>query len=241
MLNIIILLIIYIIAYIFITTLDKKEKFTELEEIVDVYVVTLKNPERLLNIALQEKKFNIPIKIIDALYGPNIDTNELLKNGDLLPEFNNDKISRKKEIGCYQSHKIIYDLISKNKTKKYTLVLEDDFNVMNDNFREVFENILKNINDLDFDIIFLGNTFDNIGTQYKENIYYIDKNKKTIGTFAYIINNKNIDKIINLTKLINEPIDIKLNNLIVSGLLNAYVINPNIINYKDSITSEILS
>ena len=97
------------------------------------------------------------------------------------------------------------------------------------------------MNNDNFDIIFLGNTFDNVGLQYKENIYHIDKNKKTVGTFAYIINNKNIDKIISLTKLIDESIDIKLNNLIVSNLLNAYVVYPNVISYKEGILSEILS
>lgn len=76
------------------------------------------------------------------------------------------------------------------------------------------ETLLNNISDLDFDIIFLGNTFPNNSIEkIKNDIFLIDKNKYTIGTVAYLINNKNIDKIINLKKFIDAPIDNKLDTL----------------------------
>lgn len=58
--------------------------------------------------------------------------------------------------------------------------------------------------------------------------------------FAYLINNKNIDKIINLTKLIDAPIDNKLDTLIKNNLLNAFVIYPNLINYIAESKSSII-
>ena len=97
--------------------------------------------------------------------------------------------------------------------------------------------ILEKMKNIDFDIIFLGNTYSNNGTCYKGNIYNVDKNKETVGTFAYLINNKNIQKLLNCTKYIDEPIDLKFNSLIKTDNLKTFTIVPNIINYKIELPS----
>jgi GR25 family glycosyltransferase involved in LPS biosynthesis len=93
---------------------------------------------------------------------------------------------------------------------------------------------------LDFDLLFLGNTFNNVGKHLKNNIYHIDKNKYTIGTFAYLINNSNVNKIIELTNLIDSPIDNKIDTLIKNNKIKSFVVHPTIINYMSEFTSEIL-
>ena len=229
---ILILLIALLIFYYF--QFNQKENFNNINDNIDFYVITLKNPDRIENINLQNKKLNANIIMTDAVNGLFLNQNELLQSGELSAIFYNNELKRSKEIGCYKSHLNIYNLINNNPNKKkYSIVLEDDFNIIHENnFVEKMENLITNLNDLDFDIIFLGNTFDNHSDVIlKDNIYNIDKNKFTIGTFAYIVNNKNINKIIELTKIIESPIDNKLDTLIKNNKINAYVVYPNLINY----------
>jgi GR25 family glycosyltransferase involved in LPS biosynthesis len=211
-------------------------------EQLDFYVISLRSPDRLLNIEAQNKKLNAKINIIDAVNGININQNELLENKTLSSEFIDvSNIKRSKEIGCYMSHDKIYNIIKNNtERKKYSIILEDDFNIVPDNdAKQKLNDIISYIDGLDFDILFLGNTFNNAGIQIKNNIYSVDKNKYTMGTFAYLINNANIDKLINLVKPIDSPIDNKLDTLIKNDKLNSLVVHPNIINYMAEITSGI--
>lgn len=201
---------------------------------IDFYIITLGQPDRLENINFQNTKLNANIIRTDAVNGQFLNQNELLNSGELSQSFYNGELKRSKEIGCYKSHYNIYNLIKNNPNKqKYSIVLEDDFNIIADNITEKIESLLNSISELDFDIIFLGNTFPNYSDKIiKDNIHSIDKNKYTIGTFAYLLNNKNINKIINVTKVIDSPIDNKLDTLIKNDQINAYVIYPNLINYK---------
>ena len=139
------------------------------------------------------------------------------------------------------SHEKIYNSIKNNENKKkYSIIFEDDFNIISENIVEKLNSIIENISDIEFDILFLGNTFDNKGTEIKDCIYSIDKNKYTIGNFAYLINNKNINKILDLVKPIDSPIDNKIDTLIKNNKLNCIVVYPNIFNYMAEITSQIL-
>lgn len=240
-LHIILILLLIVFYYLW---YNKCENFINdnLNNNIDFYVISLKNPERLENINLQNKKLIANINVIDAVNGLNINQTELLRLGELSQSFYNEIPKRSKEIGCYKSHLYIYNLINNNlNKKKYSVILEDDFNVIPENLNEKMEILLNDISDLDFDIIFLGNTFpNNSNDKIKNNVYLIDKNKYTIGTFAYLINNKNINKIISLTKLIDAPIDNKLDTLIKNNLLNAFVVYPNLINYIAESKSNIM-
>lgn len=181
-----ILILILIIFYFL--QFNKYEKFINdnLNNSIDFYVISLKSLERLQNIDLQNKKLNANINIIDAVNGLQLNQNELLKLGEISQSFYNEESKRSKEIGCYKSHFNIYNLINNNlNKKKYSVVLEDDFNVISENINEKMETLLNNISDLDFDIIFLGNTFPNNSIdKIKDDLYLIDKNKYTIGTFC---------------------------------------------------------
>lgn len=220
---------------------DKNNTNNNIKE-VDFFVISLRNPNRLLNIDNQNKKLNVKITIVDAVNGVNINQNKLLEDNILSINFSDiGSLKRNKEIGCFMSHEKIYNIIkNNNEQKRYSLILEDDFNIISDDITKLLNDILVTIDTMDFDILFLGNTFDNIGSQVKNNIYSIDKNKYTIGNFAYIVNNKNINKLITLIKPIDSPIDNKIDTLIKNDKLNCMVVYPNIINYMVEITSEIL-
>lgn len=209
---------------------------------IDYYVISLHNPNRILNIENQNKKLNVKINIIDAVNGVYINQNKLLEDNILALNFSDiGNSKRNKEIGCFMSHEKIYNIIKTNDDrKKYSLIFEDDFNIIPNNFMKLLNEIIKIINTMDFDILFLGNTFDNVGSQIKDNIYSIDKNKYTIGNFGYLVNNNNIDKLIGLIKPIDSPIDNKIDTLIKNNKLNCIIVYPNIINYMVEITSEIL-
>lgn len=220
---------------------EKNNTNDNLKEI-DFFVISLRNSVRLLNIDNQNKKLNVKITIIDAVNGMYINQNKLLEDNILSINFSDiGSLKRNKEIGCFMSHEKIYNIIkNNNERKRYSVILEDDFNIIPDNITKLLNDVLVTIDTMDFDILFLGNTFDNIGLQVKNNIYSIDKNKYTIGNFAYLVNNKNIDKLITLIKPIDSPIDNKIDTLIKNDKLNCMVVYPNIINYMVEITSEIL-
>lgn len=225
-------MLIFILFVIFIIYLlcDKDYK-------IEFYVISLKKNKRLKNIKNQLN--NINYQFVDAIDGKTIDQDELLNNYILKENFydkNNNK--RNKEIGCYQSHYKIYNQVKK-KYNNYTVILEDDIYVNTNNLEKDLDEIINKMKNIDFDIIFLGNTFDNKGKKINGNIYEINKNKETVGCFAYLINNRNIQKFINFTKTIDEPIDLKLNSLIKTDNLKGYTISPCLINYKKELKSNI--
>lgn len=250
MLDIILITITYLF-FICLFSLKFQEDFfsPEINKYPDVkfFVISLadnnsgSNSNRKTNIKIQEEKLQAPIKIFDAIDGNKISQEELLTKNILGNNFFLVNTKRNKEIGCYMSHIALYNIILETNIitpYRYTCIFEDDFK-LGDNFN--LEEILSTLSKLnnDFDICFLGNTFDNHGIQIANNIYSIDKNKSTIGTYGYLIANSNIKKIVQLTKLIDSPIDNKLDNLIKNNLLNCVVCYPNVVHYQDNYISSI--
>jgi len=191
-----------------------------------LYVITLKQPNRLLNIHTQQQKINNTIEVFDAV------------NGDLLNEIDPriilhtpitemDKI-HKRVIGCYLSHYNLYNTIVKD--DNYTIIFEDDFVIRESDLIKKCNNILVTLKELnlEFDVIFLGNHDynHNHGTLIKNNIYKIGRNEGLHGTQGYIVNNKNIHKIIENTNDITDGIDIKIQRLANEKKLNVFSIYP---------------
>jgi glycosyl transferase family 25 len=200
----------------------------------DIYVITLNNEDRIKNIKIQQEKINIPIQIFDAVNGNNLDFNKLdnLKIGNNDGFIKNNEKQRKREVGCYLSH---YNIYKKCKKIGYTIVFEDDFSIDVDNLIDkINESIIKlNNANIDFDIMFIGNHVwkKNHGTLIIDNLYKIDSNGETGGTHAYVINNKNINKILKETEIIDGVIDGKIQNLASTGKLNVVKIYPYYVNY----------
>ena len=197
-----------------------KDKELKKNSTITMFVITMKHEKRLKNIEEQQKKIEKPIILFDAVKGDHLDTNRLVEEKQIDPNFNNrdDKL-RKREIGCYMSHLNIYKKIKEDKLPGYTIVFEDDF-LVKEKFLEEIEKIIAKLNNKDFDIIYLGqNGSNNKGTPIIDNIYHLDKSNICTGTHGLLIKNKNIDRIVEKLNYINTPIDHKIkdtgNDLIV--------------------------
>ena len=226
--NYLLILFLIIIIGIFIYysyTYNNKETFVQ-NNIIDCYVITLGRPEKkLVNIENQQKKIPYEIEKVDAVFGDDLDIDQLIKNGQVAPEYAYSHLKeRKRQIGCYMSHLKILDIIeTKNTNAKYSIIFEDDFHI-SDTFMEQLQKNESVINDLNFDILFLGNMLSGSkGEHISKNIY--GKNE-VYGTHGYLINNKNISHIKNSMKKVDENIDLKYTRV---PELKVYIMYPSIV------------
>ena len=153
---------------------------------IQIYVITLKNKQDYIKTENYKNLAKITNKII-------------LSKGVLLNKEQNDKylLYAKSSIGISLAHIKVWKKIRKNKSLKnkvliddFSIILEDDALINIDN-NEFNNEIIKIINNYNFDIYKLHSDFNNGFTS----------------TAAYIINNKSIDKIINNHKIILGHID----------------------------------
>jgi glycosyl transferase family 25 len=215
---------------------------TNINTNIDMYVISLRQTERLENIKKQQNKINKEIIISDAVKGDLLNVDELIKNNVLSDTFSKGTSYRKREIGCYLSHFNIYEKIkSNNNNNGYTIIFEDDFVIVVDNFLEKINNSINNINlnNIDFDILFLGNLNNNHGKLINDTLYFVDNETGFIGCHGYLINNKNIDKIIEYTKFIDRPIDTRFDDLSKENKLIVLMLYPTIVNQGGSCYSSI--
>jgi GR25 family glycosyltransferase involved in LPS biosynthesis len=211
---------------------------------IEMYVISLKHEDRLKNIKSQEDKIGEKIQIFDAVKGDQLNIEQLLRDKLIDNKYStNDKV-KKREVGCYMSHLNMIKQINNSKTSGYTIIFEDDFDIIDDTFMKSVSKIIKKLdeNKIEFDIVFLGNLKENHGERIieNENIYKIDQNENLWGTHGYLINNSKINKIIDKIKFIDMAIDIKYESLGKSGELIIYVIYPTIVNQQgDKLSSTI--
>lgn len=223
------------------------------------YVIHVKEHiDRYENIENIKKILNKNINIFDAINGSklNINKNEIYYNlsinhGYKLDLHKNNKINinylkkiiNRSEIAIYLSHYLLYkQIIDVNDSNlKFSIIFEDDVMFDDDLDSKILE-ILNNI-DLDFDILFLGNLENNHGENYKNNIFYVNSNGLLTGTHAYIINNKNINKIYNNLFDLDIEVDNKYKYLIDNKKLIGLVIYPCIAfqnkNYKSTVNRKV--
>jgi GR25 family glycosyltransferase involved in LPS biosynthesis len=231
------LIIILIIILVLVKFLEKtKELFSN----ISYNVISLGIHERLKNIKEQEVNNNIQINLVEAVDGRFINQNDLINKNILDINFKQISSKRNNEIGCYSSHLKIYkSIIDSNNDNGITVIFEDDFIINCDNFHQKINKIVDDLKDTNFDLVFLGNTDDNTGNYYKNDIYEINKNKKSLGTYGYFINNKNANKIYSLMNHIDLQIDEKINYLIINDKIKAYVVKPNIVTHRYDFDSSI--
>jgi GR25 family glycosyltransferase involved in LPS biosynthesis len=237
---IILLIILLIIRF------NKTENFTNEFKKIKYYIIHLERSiDRLENLDIQIKKLNKDIIYFPAIDGNTLDYNKLLEDNIIQKEYWN-RIQKKGVYGCYLSH---YKLIEKLKNEydnnllnsDYSVIFEDDFKIVVDDLDYEINNIIININELniDFDIIYLGDSQNTHGGLIINNIYQFN-NSHMYGD-CYLINNKSLHKIYNNLHVIDEAIDWKLRILIMNGKLNALMINPTLVLQlsHDTLKSEI--
>jgi len=212
------------------------------DEKIDYYVITMKKPERMKNIEKQSEKLKtqgtpVQIQIVDAVVGVDLNLDEMIEQKKLSPEFKehtgyHDILQIKKSVGCYMSHLKIYDMIQEKGNSGYSVIFEDDFDIDSEHFLQDIHdslNYLKEHN-LNFDILYLGTHSGNHENLLSGKTYEIDKNSNLNGTHAMLINHKNIHRIINHLKFMEQTIDWQFTKLCHEDKLKAYVIFPTLVN-----------
>jgi GR25 family glycosyltransferase involved in LPS biosynthesis len=200
------------------------------------YVIHCKdNIQRFLNIKKMETKLEQPIEIFYGIDGNNIIDNNIKifdKNLNL-----NVLFDYKTQLGCYLSHYLLTKQIEENNQHyDYTVIFEDDFEIIVDNLHDKIIKLLDSIN-LDFDYLFLGTEAQKPGEKYLHNVFHINKNFKIFGFQGYIIKNKNIHNILSKLKNIIYEVDIQIFKEIRMGGLTGLMVYPNYINQKKNLLS----
>ncbi len=196
--------------------------------------------DRKKNIKEEGKKIgNIKLNIFYAIVGKNIDTDSIVKKYNYKTP--NDSVRIKGEIGCFLSHKTLLEKINSNyklnKDHDYTIIFEDDFKIVTDNFEEDVYEIIKNLklkNIDNFDLIYMGIPYNYDPTDKKiiENIYS-HHNDQIHGLYGLLIKNSKIDRILATIQDIDKPIDVKYEEAIKKGELLSYLIYPNIVSIQE--------
>jgi GR25 family glycosyltransferase involved in LPS biosynthesis len=217
----------FLLLFLFIAFywLVEKEFFQNIE-LVDFYVITMGNPDRLENIENQIEKMNdhtdsykINIHKIDAVVGKDLDLDQLIQDGILTPTiydqanaFNPNINNRKNEVGCCMSHLKTYRTIADSKTgSKYSVVFEDDFAVQ-DQFLYTLDQVLTDVIEqkIEFDIVMLA-IIGAHGEKVYSNINEINcKDSACYYAHAYLIRNESIDKIVDAMKYIDKIADVQI-------------------------------
>ncbi len=203
-----------------------------------MYVISLKRDDRLENIKTQQDKINSEITIFDAVKGDKLNFLELYESGIIAEYYKYGQGVMRRQIGCYMSHLNLLKQINLENKVGYSIIFEDDFLIDSLNFLNDVNEILTKVDD--FDLLFLGNVANNKGESIVDNIYKMDPYNFLWGTQGYIVNNKNINKIIDSIKLVDMPIDDKYAHLGRLNILKILVIQPNIVyQQNDKLPSEI--
>ena len=161
----------------------------------DIYIINLdRDYKRMEELDLEMNKNNLNYNRFPAIDGKILDPNDYR----LKKYFGKPKI--KYSMGqkcCTLSHIALWNII-KNNNSKYNIILEDDVIIPKNLFEKL--NIYVKQLPADWDFLFLGGNRI-IGKQYSKNLIKPDPNKRgNYGTFAYLINSKNIKKILKKCK-----------------------------------------
>lgn len=220
------ILLISIIILLFFINLKKK-----LKKEISIFCINLDTSyDRWKNIKKYSLKNNIIISRFSAFNGKLLNEKKLIKD-NILHENHH---LLKGQLGCAYSHICLMKMLINSK-KDYYLILEDDV-ILPENLNEEITYILNN-SPYNWDIIYLGGC--NVsGKKYNKNFLIPDKygNRYNLCTHAFILNKKNLYKIINILTPIRYSIDVQLRKNFKN--LNVYYTIKNIIKQNKNILSE---
>lgn len=202
----------------------------ENRENIHYYVITLRSEDRMQNIEQQQHKISSTMEIVDGVVGKNLTESEIRSMQDPVIEYAKGNIDhiKKNEIGCYLSHYRLYQKIAAEpNASTYSVVLEDDF-VINRDFESELRQALDKIHD--FDILYLYLTGHTQTEKKSQNVCVIDHDMNLYGITGYVVKNQNIHKLLDVTKVMKEQIDVQLQNAIHAKKLEAYKFCPYIVN-----------
>jgi GR25 family glycosyltransferase involved in LPS biosynthesis len=119
-------------------------------------------------------------------------------------------------------------------TNDYSVIFEDDVEFKKDlhfQIQQIIHNL--SIQNVDFDVIFLGNLNNNKGKHIVGNVFYLNPEQECWGTHALLFKNKNIKKVYDSVLNFNWPIDIQYKVSACNNEITAIVTYPSICIQKD--------
>ena len=191
----------------FVINLDKyREKYERtIQNLSSFYL----KPERFNAVYIEDanspeiKKITYPSVQYTIERGRNVDNN----------------IGTKGAIGCYLSHIKLWSMLLESKEDMF-LIFEDDVNI-NDYSIEQLNQSLQEVNQYDWDFIFLGYDKPYLMNDIKiENVYKI--NSLTYGLHSYLINRKGAIKLLKYSLPIVDQVDSYISYMASRGDINAY-------------------
>ena len=191
------------------------------------YIINLEKDKDKYNDSINNlNRINIKPERFDAIY-INESNNDYIKN-ITYPSVqynikhgrnNHNNIGTNGAIGCYLSHIKLWKMLLQSNEDMF-LIFEDDVNV--NSSKDDINNFLNNMNNYDWDFIFLGymKPFSNNDTRVTTNVYKI--NSINFGTHSYIINKKGATKLLKYAIPIVDQIDSYISYMASTRNLNAY-------------------
>ena len=231
-------IIILIIILLLITRYLKKENFENNDNIKVIYINLEKDKDRNNKIIKLLKEHNIDYNRKNAIYGKNLNINNI--NNEIIDKNGLEDIKNKNYkyglsltmggIGCAISHYEIIKNISEENNNNIYIILEDDINFKKNFISNVKKVIKKAPND--WDIIYIG--YGPISDDYKnkkinDNFF---RTNRIHGTFGYILNKKGASKILNIFP-IKYQIDTALYLASRNKKINSYIYKPQLIFHYD--------
>lgn len=218
--------IIIIIIFLFLLTLSNSNRimsFLNLKRIkYTSFVINLdKDVKRMKKLDKKLKKESINYHRFPAIYGKNVSEKEkekYIKTNKL-----NDG-----QIGCLLSHvKIWENIINNNKymDNDNFIIFEDDI-IPVKKFNKKLSQYMKQLNNIEWDLIYLGgNTI--IGNKYSKNFIKPISYNGNWGFFGYMFTKKSIRKIYNLIIPTDNALDSKIKSYY--HILNVFTIEPQLV------------
>lgn len=207
------------------------ETFSNTKSDIECYVIHMvKSADRIPNIETQIKKINYPVHLFTATDGKTLDLQKLIQSGFIDQKYY-DRIKNPSVYGCYMSHYKLIEMLKNNHKSKYSIIFEDDFSIVSENFTDQVNKIVKQLEDkkYDFDIILLGSEGQHEGQEIVSNVFDYGKDGHTYCLHGYLVNNKNLNKIYNVISYVDEAIDWKVTLAAKKGLLNLLIVKPDLV------------
>lgn len=209
---------------------------------IPFYTVNLaRDSSKKLYMRSMAEEFGLTLEFIDAVAGTDLTDQELNSFYDASKAIIAiGRVMSLSEVGCALSHRKIYRHMIDHKIP-IAVVFEDDIDLI-DNFNEVLSELLDYPSD--WGLLLLGSHIANShSTDVKTNVWKRQKVSKNytvaipaemaFGTYGYIVTLEAAKSLLELTAVIDKPIDNFTGNYNISG---AHVISPSIVKTNDALS-----
>lgn len=185
-----------------------------IDENFKIYFINLKNrPYKKTYMEDQLKVNNLKYNVFEAIDGNKLSIDNL-NEYNLIDQSKSytymKRAMRRGEIGCSLSHIFIWNEMAISKYK-YFMIFEDDA-ILAVNFKQKLKRIIKDIEDMDWDILYLNdNCYSHFGDNCNGNIFSlttIKPNRVGYGLYGYVINKQFINKCIKESNNSNENLEL---------------------------------